>query len=155
VEAFEFLDGICVLEHSGQDLSLDHSAIGDLIFSLDSGIQKDMLQGIVGRRQSGHWARALNSVHGGWFALYKKLCRKMDPGRFLEVCKKGVSRDWKLAIPVIDDLIAQPRACKMVLELWKGAHRRRKSLWKTLESAELISGLGEGRELRMKPPLLI
>lgn len=75
--------------------------------AVDSGIQKDMLQGIVGRRQSGHWARGLNSVHGGWFALYKKLCRKWDPGLFLEACKKGVSQDWKLAIPVIDDIIAR------------------------------------------------
>jgi len=42
-----------------------------------------------------------------WFALYKKLCRKWDPGRFLEICQRGVLQDWRLALPVIDDLIAR------------------------------------------------
>jgi hypothetical protein len=105
VGAFKFLDSICALENSGEDLYLDHSTIGNFISSLDSAIQKEMLQGIIGHRQSGHWARALESVHGGWFALHKKLCRKWDPGRYLEVCQKGVLQDWKLALPVIDDLM--------------------------------------------------
>ncbi len=104
---FEFLDSICALEHSGEDLYLDHSTIGDFISALEPESQKEMLQGIIGHRQSGHWARALESVQGGWFALYKKLCRKWDPGRFLEICQKGVLQDWRLALPVIDDLMAR------------------------------------------------
>jgi len=104
---FEFLDSICALDLSGVELYLDHSTIGDFISALEPEIQKEMFQGIVGHRKSGHWARALESVHGGWFALYKKLCRKWDPGRFLEVCQKGVLQDWRLALPVIDDLIAR------------------------------------------------
>ncbi|MGA2264677.1 MAG: hypothetical protein ABSH28_25015, partial [Acidobacteriota bacterium] len=104
---FEFLDSVCALEHSGAEMYLDHSNIGDFISALEPEIQKEMLQGIVGHRQSSHWARALESVHGGWFAIHKKLCRKWDHGRFLEVCQKGVLQDWKLALPVIDDLIAR------------------------------------------------
>jgi hypothetical protein len=103
---FEFLDSICALEHSG-DLYLEHSTIDDFISGLEDEIQKEMLQAIVGHRQSSHWARALESVHGGWFAHYKKLCRKWDPGRFLEVCQKGVMQDWRLALPLIDNLIAR------------------------------------------------
>ena len=107
VGGFEFLDGICALEHSGEDVSLDHSTIRSFVSALEPESQKEMLQGIIAHCQSGHWARALESVHGGWFALYKKLCRKWDPGRFLEVCHKGVLQDWRLALPVIDDLIAR------------------------------------------------
>src|SRR4030042_3891921 len=36
VGEFEFLDSICALEQSGKDLYLDHSTIGNFIFSLDS-----------------------------------------------------------------------------------------------------------------------
>ncbi len=103
--AFEFLESICALEQSGEDLYLDHSTIGNFISSLDTAIQKEMLRGIISHCQSGHWVRALEAVHGGWFALYKKLCRKWDPRRYLEVCQKGVLQDWKLALPVMDDLI--------------------------------------------------
>jgi len=105
--AFAFLDDICALEHSGEELFLDHPTIGGFISTLEAEAQKEMLQGIVRHRQSGHWARALESAHGGWFVLYKKLCQKWDSGRFLEVCQKGVSQNWKLALPVMDDLIAR------------------------------------------------
>jgi hypothetical protein len=93
--SFEFLDSVCALESSGEEFYLDHSTIGDFVSELEAGIQKEMLQGIVGHRQAGHWARALESVRGGWLALYKKLCQK------------GILQDWKLALPVIDDLIAR------------------------------------------------
>lgn len=107
LKAFQFLDSICVLEHSGKDMYLDHSTIGDFVFALETQVQKEILQGIVLHRQSGHWARALESVHGGWFALYQKLCRKWDPALYLETCQKGVSQNWKLALPVIDGLIGR------------------------------------------------
>jgi len=81
--AFEFLDGICALEHSGKDLGLDHSTIGSFISALGPESQQEILQGIIARCQSGHWAQALGSAHGAWFALYKKLCRKWNPGRFV------------------------------------------------------------------------
>jgi hypothetical protein len=105
--AFEFLDCICSLENSGKELHLDHSTISNFIFSLEPEIQKEMLRGIDGHCQSGHWAKALKSVNEGWFALHKKLCRKWDPSRFLEVCQKSVSQDWKLALPLIDNLCAK------------------------------------------------
>ena len=120
--AFEFLDSICALEQSGEDLDLDHPTIGSFISSLDPGIQMEMLQGIIGHRQSGHWLQALELVHEGWFALYKKLCRKWDPGRYLEVCQKGVLKDWKLALPVIRDLVKR-KACHDAVALAEQAAR--------------------------------
>jgi len=104
---FEFLDIICALEQSAGELYLDHPTIDKFISGLESGIKREMLNGIVEHRQSGHWARALRQAHGGWFGLYKKLCQKWDPGLFLETCRNSVSRDWKLALPVIDDLMAR------------------------------------------------
>jgi hypothetical protein len=129
LEAFEFLDSICALEHSGEELYLDHSTIGGFVSALEADVQKEMLQGIVRHRQSGHWARALASAHGGWFALYKKLCQRWDPGRFLEVCQQGISQNWKLALPVMDDLIARkafPDAVLLVEEAVRFMLRMRK-----------------------------
>jgi hypothetical protein len=105
--AFEFADGICRLEQSCEDMALDHSTVSSFVFDLEAEAQKEILEGIVRHRKSGHWARALESVHGGWFKLYQELCGRWDPPRYLETCRKGVSQNWKLALPVIEDLIAR------------------------------------------------
>lgn len=105
--AFEFADRICKLEQLCEGMDLDHSTIGGFVFALAPEAQQATLQGIVRHRQSGHWVRALESVHGGWFTLYQELCRRWDPPRHLETCRKGVSQNWKLALPVIKDLNAR------------------------------------------------
>jgi hypothetical protein len=105
--AFEFADRICGLEQSCEDMGLDHSAIRDFVFALKAEAQREILEGIVRHRPSGHWFQALESVYGGWFELYQELCRKWDPSRYLETCRRGISQNWQLALPVIQDLIAR------------------------------------------------
>jgi len=107
IAAFEFADKICRLEQSYEDMDLAHSAIRDFIFALEPEAQREILQGIARHCQSGHWFQALRSVYGGWSELYRELCRRWDPSRYLETCRKGISQNWQLALPVIQDLIAR------------------------------------------------
>jgi len=88
-------------------MGLDHSTIRDFVFALEPETQREILQGIARHCQSGHWFQALNSVHGGWSELYRELCRRWDSSRYLETCQKGISQNWRLALPVIQDLIAR------------------------------------------------
>jgi hypothetical protein len=122
VGAFEFADKICRLEQSCEDMDLDHSVIRDFVLALDPEAQKEILQGIARHCQSGHWFRALESVYGGWFELYRELCRKWDSSRYLEICRKGLAQNWQLALPVIQDLVAR-KAFQDALVLVKEAVR--------------------------------
>jgi len=169
VGAFEFADKICRLEQSCEDVGLDHSAIRDFVFALDPEAQKEILQGIARHCQSGHWFRALESVYGGWFELYRELCRKWDSSRYFETCRNGLSQNWQLALPVIQDLVAR-KAFKDALVLVEEAVRsilpnkegecwdpgselliRNRSLYLEGEKRAVISLLGHWLKVALAP----
>jgi hypothetical protein len=103
---FGFTDKMCLFEESC-NVGLDDDVINDFILTLEAESQKDILQGIIDNGQSGHWAQALKPVHGAWCSLYRELCHRWDPSRYLEACRSGSAQNWKLALPLIEDLLAR------------------------------------------------
>jgi hypothetical protein len=104
LSAFGFIDKICQLEETC-DVGLDDEIVNEFVLKLEAEDQKEMLRGIIGNSQSGHWAEALRFVHGGWCQFYRELCRRWDPPRYLESCHSGIAKDWTLALPLIEDLM--------------------------------------------------
>ena len=104
-DVFSVVDGVCELELSLSKGGLERDTIGDFVFGLDQGEQKAVLQGIERHRQVLHWVKVLGNVHSGWFSIYQELARRWDPERFAASCRQNIAQDWRLALPLVKDLL--------------------------------------------------
>lgn len=102
--AFHFVDKLCGLEISTKGLGLDEKAVARFIRGLSAEAKQDVLKGIQAKRNQNPWKQALDSAHAGWFQIYNELCRTQERPVYLENCRKRISQDWTLALPVIKDL---------------------------------------------------
>jgi hypothetical protein len=104
-DMFSVLDGICHLDCSESWRCLDPGAVSDFVFGLNQTEQQAIIDGIKRHRQEPHWAAALDDVHSGWFAIFQELACRCDPELFADSCRQNVSRDWRLALPLLKDLL--------------------------------------------------
>jgi len=103
--AFDFTDSIHHLESSTAGLYLDRNTITRFFNDLDEQAQKMIFQGIVEHSGSGDWAESLRTTSSHWFHIYQDYCNRWDHSRYLASCQENISRDWRLAVPVVEDLI--------------------------------------------------
>lgn len=104
--AFGFADKIRWLEASCDHLWLDGDTLKEFVLKLEASDRDELRKGMVENRRSGRWAPALESARSAWSYLYRELCSQGDAPRYLESCREGISQDWELALPVVDDCCA-------------------------------------------------
>lgn len=103
--AFELVDAIRKVESSAKTVSLDDDTIARFIGGLGDAEQQAVLTGIAAHRSASHWAKVLGAAHSGWFKIHQALAKRWDPARFEEASRKHIAQDWKLALPLVADLL--------------------------------------------------
>ena len=103
--AFELADAIRKLQASVKTVSLDDDTIARFIRGLDDAEQQAVLRGIAAHRSASHWASVLGAAHLGWFKIHQALAKRWDPALFEATSRKNIAQDWKLALPLVADLV--------------------------------------------------
>jgi hypothetical protein len=103
--AFELADAIRKVEASAKIVSLDAGTIARFIGGLGDEEQQAVLTGIAVHGSASHWAKVLGAAHSGWFKIHQALAKRWDPALFEEASRKNITQDWKLALPLIADLL--------------------------------------------------
>ena len=103
--AFELVDAIRKVEASAKNVSLDDATIARFIRGLGDAEQQAVLGGIAAHRSASHWAEVLGAAHSGWFTIHQALAKRWDPALFEEASRKNIAQDWKLALPLVADLL--------------------------------------------------
>ena len=102
---FELVDAIRKVEASAKTVSLDGGTIARFIGGLGDAEQQAILTGIASHRSASHWSTVLGAAHSGWFKIHQALARRWDPALFEEASRKNIAQDWKLALPLVADLL--------------------------------------------------
>lgn len=103
--AFELVEAIRRVEASAKTVSLDAGTIARFIGGLGNAEQRAVLGGIAAHRSASHWAKVLGAAHSGWFKIHHALAKRWDPALFEEASRKNIAQDWKLALPLVADLL--------------------------------------------------
>ena len=103
--AFVLADKVCELESSTAALGLDPEVVAEFFLGLDARQAKNLLGGIEAGRREGHWKTVIESIRSTWFPIYQELCRRWRPEQHLESCRQNVAEDWRLAVPVVTELV--------------------------------------------------
>jgi hypothetical protein len=103
--AFKLVDAVRQLEASAKIVSLDDDTIARFIRGLGAAEQQAVLRGIAAHRSASHWAKVLGAAHSGWFKIHQALAKRWDPALFEEASRKNIAQDWKLALPLVADLL--------------------------------------------------
>ncbi len=64
-----------------------------------------VLRGMTAHGSAGHWTTVLGAAHSRWFKIHQALAKRWAPALFEEVSRANIARDWKLALPLVTDLV--------------------------------------------------
>ena len=104
---FAFLDRMRVAEARAERWRMDGAALVDFVLGLDEATQRAMLAGIEQDARGPHWDAVLDSPDSKWFALRRELAARWAPERHLALCRGRIAKDWTLAVPVLEDMVAR------------------------------------------------
>ena len=103
--AFELVDAIRKLEASAKIVSLDAGTMARFIGGLGDAEQQAVVAAVAGPGGASHWAKVLGAARSGWFTIHQALAKRWDPALFEEASRKNIAQDWKLALPLVADLL--------------------------------------------------
>ncbi len=103
--AFQFLDRVRLAEEEAGNWSLCHGALADFVCGLPPEEQRGILAGLGQHRDQPHWAGVLADPGSGWFAMHERLLARFAPGEHAKLLRRSVSRDWRLAVPLLEEAI--------------------------------------------------
>ena len=103
--AYDFVRNVRRTELSDSRVCLDGGVVAEFIDSLRGANQQAILRGINEHRRAKEWSEVLSKVYSHWLRIYQHLCRRWDSQKYLEMCRQGISTNWRLALPVVDELL--------------------------------------------------
>ena len=101
---FDVVNVICEVDLDVKG-ALDGTAITEFILGLSDEEQQEILSGIHEAREEPEWSSSLDSTHSVWFQVHQKLASKWKPELFTATSRAHVRNDWKLALPLLQDLL--------------------------------------------------
>ncbi len=104
---FAILDRIRRAECDSEGWTLDREALRGFVSRLPEAAQQEILRGLVEHGRMAHWAGVLTDAHSTWFPVYRELAQRWHPPVYLALCRDGISSDWSLAVPVLEDILAR------------------------------------------------
>ncbi|MEW6741827.1 MAG: hypothetical protein AB1486_03625 [Planctomycetota bacterium] len=103
--AYDWAERIRGFQLSNSRLDLDANTLIEFIHALGEAQQKEILDGIEQHRDAKEWVEVLSSPYSEWFMIYQDLCQRWNVKGYLEHCRKNLGKDWKLSLPVIEELL--------------------------------------------------
>ena len=105
MSAFDFTNSIHNLESSSTGLYLDGNTVINFFSDLDEQAQKTIFRELVSQEGSDDWAEFLSRTTSHWFRIYQNLCKRWDRSRYLASCRENIKHDWRLAVPLVEELV--------------------------------------------------
>ncbi|MFH1177785.1 MAG: hypothetical protein V1750_10295 [Acidobacteriota bacterium] len=139
-DAFQAVERVRSREAAWQEAGLDGDALSGVVLALAADAQQEVLAGIDTHVGDPSWQEDLAPVHGHWFRLYEALLARHAPDRHIDLCRQRIAEDWRLALPVIERLLAQGRAAEAAAVAGEAAQalgsalRREAAQWSPLHT---------------------
>ena len=103
--AFAFVDRLRQAEDGASRWGFSHGTVANFVADLPAEEQRGILAGLAEHRHESHWAEVLANPRSGWFLLLEQLLARFDPGQHASLLRRSVSRDWKLALPLLEEAV--------------------------------------------------
>ncbi len=105
VPIFATMDRIRRAEAEAGKWALEGGALLEFVLDLPHEEQRQLLEGLWAHADAHHWLPAFQHPHSHWYAVNQALAKRHRPELVLSLCHHCLSADWRLSIPLLDDIL--------------------------------------------------